>query len=112
MIKNNKKGQALIEFVFILPIILLLIAGIIDFGRIFYTKTKLESTISDAVTLYLDNYDLETITKKLDISKEIKLTKENNKLILTEELQVITPGLGIILDNPYLVKVEKVIYNE
>lgn len=111
--RNNKKGQALIEFVLILPIILLLTFGVIDFGRIIYSKTKLESTISDAVSLYLDNRDLETISKKLDLDNDkIILEKDGTKLILIEKIQLLTPGLGQLLDNPYTVKVEKVIYNE
>ena len=37
-----KKGQALVEFIIILPIVLLMFLGIIDLGRIMYTKIILE----------------------------------------------------------------------
>lgn len=41
--KNDKhirffSGQALVEFAFVLPILLLLIVGLIDFGLLFYTQ--------------------------------------------------------------------------
>ena len=34
----NKRGQALIEFVLVLPVLLLLIFAFIDFGRIIVCK--------------------------------------------------------------------------
>ena len=46
-----KKGQALVEFVIILPIFLFLLLGVIDVGRIMYTKVNLENTISDVVDM-------------------------------------------------------------
>ena len=47
---KNNKGQALVEFVIILPVMLLLIFSIIDFGIVIYEKNNLENVISDAVT--------------------------------------------------------------
>ena len=41
----DKKGQALIEFVLILPILIMLIFAVIDFGNIFVNKNELESTL-------------------------------------------------------------------
>ena len=35
--RNNEAGQALVEFTMILPIFLVLLFGIVDFGRAFYT---------------------------------------------------------------------------
>ena len=40
----NKKGQALIEFIIILPIFLILVMGIFDFGNIMYQRYKLENS--------------------------------------------------------------------
>jgi Flp pilus assembly protein TadG len=34
---KSEKGQAAVEFALVLPILLLLILGIIDFGRILYS---------------------------------------------------------------------------
>ena len=35
---GNPKAQAALEFALVLPILLLLILGVMDFGRLFYTK--------------------------------------------------------------------------
>ena len=40
---RNKKGQALVEFVIILPIFILLVFCLIDFGRIISIKNDLEN---------------------------------------------------------------------
>ena len=50
--KLNKKGQALIEFVIILPIFLLLVMGVLDFGNILYQKYKLENSVDYITDLY------------------------------------------------------------
>lgn len=38
MLLKNKKGAALVEFALLLPLLLLLVAGSIEFGLIFYNK--------------------------------------------------------------------------
>lgn len=40
---KNEKGQAMVEFALVLPILLILFLGIIDFGRILYTKSAVTS---------------------------------------------------------------------
>lgn len=50
MIKDQK-GQALVEFALILPILLLLLAGIFDFGRVIYKHQELELITQEAVRL-------------------------------------------------------------
>lgn len=43
MIKKKKEsGQALVEFALILPILMVILCGILDFGWIYYNKYKVE----------------------------------------------------------------------
>lgn len=42
MIRTGK-GQSIVEFALIVPILLLLIMGTLDFGRVFYVKIALQS---------------------------------------------------------------------
>lgn len=84
MKKNN--GQALIEFTLILPVILLVLLYIVEFGRITLKKYELESNLDLIVTLYeekkideLNNYinanDINiTYTKNNDLTT-IKISK-------------------------------------
>lgn len=117
-VKSNK-GQALLEFVLILPILLLFIMAIIDLGTIIYEKNRLENIANDAVDL-VSNNDLsdDQIEKKLRQNYKIPLNltvdrKKVNVIIkLNKEVDVITPGLGIAIPDPYIVETSRVINNE
>lgn len=39
---NSEKGQSLVEFALVLPLLILLLFGIIDFGRIFHAYLTLD----------------------------------------------------------------------
>lgn len=69
---KNNKGQALIEFILILPIILMILLYTIEFGRITIKKQELESNLDLIVTLYNEN-------KK----EEINNFANNNNIIVT-----------------------------
>ncbi|MCR5737917.1 MAG: pilus assembly protein [Eubacterium sp.] len=39
---KNEKGQAMVEFAIVLPLLLLILCGILDFGWIYFNKYKVE----------------------------------------------------------------------
>jgi len=43
-----KRGQGLVEFAFVLPIFLMVVMGIIDFARVFHSKSALELMCTQA----------------------------------------------------------------
>ena len=47
----NRKGQTLVEFVIVLPIFLIILFYVIDFGRIIYSKNRLENSLNDIIFL-------------------------------------------------------------
>ena len=47
----NRKGQALVEFVLILPVFILILFAIVDFGTILSKKNELENDSMDIVSL-------------------------------------------------------------
>lgn len=111
---KNNKGQALVEFVLILPVLLIMIVGTIDLGNIIYKKYQLEGNLDEVVELYkqssqtkLDNYANE---KKLDI--DIITESDMITIKLTNDIKISAPILGNIIDNPYEIEVERSIYNE
>ena len=110
-----KKGQALVEFIIILPIFLFIILGVIDMGRIFYTKIILEEQISDVIKMYEAGNSEDKIKKELNLDKDIVLEKENDKdyinYVISKNIEIITPGLNLIFDNPYKLVVTRSIYN-
>ncbi len=110
----NKHGQALIEFVLVLPILLLIIFAFLDFGRIILCKNHLEGIMGDVVSLYDSNGDINSYLKQDD---DYKITykvekKDYSKIILETQLDLITPGLNKVLDSPYKVRVERSVLDE
>ena len=114
---KNKRGQALVEFVIILPVIIFIIMGLVDTIVIFTHKNNAESKMADVIELYKDNESDENITKF--IQKDLKSASfKSNKdakysyLEITDNYEFITPGLSTILGNPYKITTERVILNE
>ena len=108
----NRKGQALVEFVIILPIFLLLVMSLIDLGRIMISKNKLEDVIYDVVKYYEDNDTYEEIKSKIDEDIDLEITNNNEENItieLKKSIEIITPGLNLFLDNPHIISAKKVI---
>ena len=106
----NRKGQALIEFVLILPVFIFILFAIIDFGIIFSTKNSLENDSADIIELYKNGKTLEEIKKMYDDNKiDIIDNEEYYKFTITTSINLITPGLNRILGNPYIVNVERVV---
>lgn len=107
----NKKGQALVEFIIILPVIIFIIMLLVDFMTIFSYKNKLESNMNNVTVLYKENKidEINQITN----NKFTYQTKDNyTYLQITEDYKTITPGLSFVLGNPYVIKCERVILNE
>ena len=114
----NKKGQALVEFVIILPVLVLLFFGAVDFGRIIIRKNELENLTGDVINLYKDGKsreDIDKLLKENDTSNNFELAIKDDNMIefkLTSEIKIITPGLNKILGDNYEVSTKRVIYNE
>lgn len=106
----NNKGQALIEFVLLLPIIIFIIFGIIDFGIIFNEKNTLENNSLDIINLYNNGEKIENI-KGIYKDKNIKIEELENyyKISITKNINLITPGLDRIFGSPYQIKTERVV---
>jgi Flp pilus assembly protein TadG len=44
---RNRKGQSMVEFALVLPLLLLLLGGIVDFGHAFYQYSSIENAARD-----------------------------------------------------------------
>lgn len=108
----NRKGQALIEFVLILPIFILILFAIVDFGMILSKKNELEN-ISTDITYMLRNGTTIQDIKNSYPDNEISIEKNDKytKVSISYDLKIITPGLNLILDSPYKIVVERNIVN-
>ncbi len=109
----NRKGQALVEFVLILPIFILILFAIVDFGMILNKKNELENISVDISNMIRNDDDILKIKEKYP--KLTIATREDNEYIdieISEKINIITPGLNRVLGNPYTVKVERIIPND
>ena len=108
----NRQGQALVEFVLILPIFIMILFSIVDFGMIINKKNELENISIDIINLLNNNNKIEEIQKEYP-KVDIKLTNEEKYTIveISTKVNIITPGLNRVLGNPYIVKVERKIPN-
>lgn len=109
----NNKGQALIEFVLILPIFILILFAIVDFGMIINEKSSLENKSVDIVEFIKNDKSIEEI-QNLYGDVKINISYENNylKVTLASDIDIITPGLNRVLGDPYIVEVERIVYND
>ena len=114
---KKNKGQALVEFVMILPIFVFMLFATIDFGKIFYMKNNLESRMDDVIALYQKEKTLEEIKEDLNFAKEyisLEINSEEDYLEFTleKETSILTPGLNLLLGKEYKANTKRVIYNE
>lgn len=117
MIRLNHYGQALIEFVLLLPIFVFMLFALIDLGKLFYLKNSMESKMEDVITIYSTEKNIAYVQEKLNLTKEkmdLKIQNEENYLhfFLEKEIDFITPGFHLIFKNPYKIETKRVISYE
>ena len=108
----NRKGQALVEFVLILPIFLLILFAVVDFGMILSNKNELENISVDVVSMIKNKDNLEDIRVlypeiNIDVNNDNKYTT----IKIYKDIDVMTPGLNLVLGDPYEIVVERTIPN-
>ena len=106
----NRKGQALVEFVLILPVFLFILFVIIDFGVIFSTMNNLESDSSDIISLYKNGTTIEEL-KKMYSDNRINIYDDGKyyKFDITTSINLITPGFNRLFGDPYVIKIERTV---
>lgn len=71
--RKGEDGQAMVEFALILPIFLLILCGIIDFGWLFYNQLSLNNACREgaryAVVNTADNADTQAIINHIENSE-------------------------------------------
>ncbi|MFZ3589154.1 TadE/TadG family type IV pilus assembly protein [Bacillus sp. DJP31] len=122
---RNESGQSLVEMALVLPILLLLLVGIIDFGRVLYSYSHLHLATQEAVRLGgLGKNDSEITSFAKDyiqIGDSTKLQvvitpKDSSRtsgqyvtVKLEYPLELITPIISGLLPNPIQLKADSTI---
>lgn len=110
--KMNNKGQALVEFVLILPILLIVLFAIIEFGNMIHKKYILETHMETVIDLYKNDKEevLVSYEKTNNITTTFKETGNLTRVIISQKVKLITPGLSLVLEDPYTIKAERSFY--
>lgn len=109
---KSKKGQALVEFVIILPVLLLIVISMVDFGNLLYQKYQLEQNLEYVSDLYLanDTNALEQEKQRLNIK-----TEEDGKyvkLTIETEAKLSSPILRRVLGEDYVIATSRKLYQD
>ncbi|MBR3362352.1 MAG: pilus assembly protein [Bacilli bacterium] len=110
----NKKGQALIEFILILPIILIILVYLIDIGNIFVQKYNLNNSLETISELYQNKKlkEVHAYVAKEELNFEETNANDLITLKLTKKIKTNAPGLSKILGKNYKIETSKTIYKE
>ena len=110
----KNKGQALIEFIIILPVLIMILMSIIDFGNIIYKKYNLENHLDYVVRLYQD--DKKDLINSYANKNNFSVTKEENNntttITIKEKIKINTPVLSNILKSPYTISASRDVYEK
>ncbi len=107
----NDKGQALVEFVLILPVLILIIFAMIEIGNLIHQKYKLETQVDHIIELYKNDRELIPLE---ETKNNIKISFSKNGDVVdvkvSKDVKLVTPGINKLLPDPYNIKVERSFY--
>lgn len=122
---KKRKGQAMVELALVLPILLLLLCAIIDFGRILYASIHLNMITQEAVRmggLGKSDYEIvQFIDEKVDLVDKDKIQTIINPsdlqrdsgdyvtLNITYEVKYITPIINVFIPSPFEINTQSTI---
>ncbi len=106
------KGQALIEFILVLPVILLVFVALIDIGNIFLQKYNLNNAMETVTELYQNDKatELRAYAAKEELTYDEEVTGEMANLILKKNIKITAPGLSNVLGKNYTIETQKTVY--
>ena len=125
IIKKKEEGQAMVEFALILPILIMLLCGIIDFGWIFGNQILANNAAREAArytAIHYEDYDneAEIISKAEsivierarlldDISLEAPIKEgEKIKILFKANIPILTPFTSLILGDEYQIEAKSI----
>ncbi|OZM58730.1 pilus assembly protein TadE [Lottiidibacillus patelloidae] len=122
---KNEKGQSIVEFALVIPVMLLLMVGLFDFGRVFYMYTHYHLTSQETVrvaglgwndsdvTQFAKNYIHIGEPADLEVTITPNDTNRNSGDYVTVQLKypatIITPLISSMLPSPFYIETESTI---
>lgn len=114
---RNNQGQAMLEFALVLPILLLLVFGIIEFGIIFFDNLVItqaaregarvgvvggsDAEILDTVERIAGTLDVSRLQIEIDPDQSGRSRGDSLKVKVHYDVPILTPIMGQFIPNPY-----------
>ena len=107
----NKKGQALVEFVIIMPIFIFIVLAMFDLGNIILKKYQLENNLDTIVNMYLENKneEVEYYVKTIDSKVKYDVGETYNVITLSKKVRVMTPIVSQTLGKSYEISAKRTV---
>lgn len=111
---KSSRGQALIEFVLIVPVLIFILMAIIDISKVIINKYKLEDNLNVISDLYQNNKmdEIDTFADSKGIIVSYTTVGNYTTIKINKNVVITTPGLNHILGKQMLIETERTIYNE
>lgn len=111
---SNNKGQALVEFVILIPVLVILIFSVFDLGNIIFHKYQLSNDLDYISDLYIEEKkdEIDKYVNNRKIKYQIKNNNSKINIIVSQSVKINSPGLNLVLGNYYDISVERMIYHE
>ena len=110
----NKKGQALIEFILVMPIFMIILMSLIDVGNIYLKKNELNNELQIIEEMY-QKQDIQNIalyTSNKDLTLEESTENELITITLKKQIKINAPILTNIIGKKYTIEEKKTFYKE
>lgn len=108
----NKRGQTLIIFVMLIPIILTMAALVIDVGLLYYRKNEYVGIVEESIKEYFKDEDILSAKKTLTLNgvslDDTEINVSDNKITVTLDTKVDSIFGKVIRINDYEIKVSRV----
>ena len=108
----NKRGQTLIIFVMLIPIILTMAALVIDVGLLYYKKNEYTGIVEESIKEYFKDEDILSAKKTLTLNgislDDTEINVSDNKITVTLDTKVDSIFGKVIRINDYEIKIARV----
>ncbi len=108
----NKRGQTLIIFVMLIPIILTMAALVIDVGLLYYKKNEYTGIVEESIKEYFKDENLTSALETLTLNgvslDDVEVSATDEKISVTLDTKVDSIFGKVIRINDYEIKVSRV----
>jgi len=109
--KLGNKGQALVEFIIIIPVLLLILLALVDFGSVIHQKYVLENDVDIVSDMYLlnKNDDINNYVDKIGADISYETDDKYITIKLEKRTKYITGIISSAMGDDYKISASKTV---